>query len=109
MERKVFKIVEKKGQVFGLPLLDLGITFLYFIVFTMGIVVVGFFVPVSGKYFLADLASTILLIIVLKYLNKKKHPSFLLSFISFKYLQLKQLNFKEPLNAKSKKKKFDRI
>lgn len=109
MERKVYKIVEKKGQVFGLPLLDLALSVLYFVTFTIGIVIVGMFTKVSGKFFLADIVSTILLILFLKYLNKKKHPSFLLSFISFTYLQVKQLNFKEPLNAKTKKTKFDRI
>lgn len=107
MERKVYKIVEKKGQVFGLPFIDLGLIVLYFVGFIIAIIVLKMFkVNVPKGMLIFNMISTIFLVSFLKYLNKKKHPSFLISFISFKFLQPKHLTLKEPKDGKTKQTRF---
>jgi len=84
---KTFKAIEKKAQLLGLPMQDMfALLFGLSLAMVLGIVL-NFFVPVTKFYFLAVLLSTVGAFFSLKRINKSKHPSFLFSYFSYRFLQ----------------------
>jgi len=97
MEHKIYKVVEREGKVMGLPFADFGFIALLFIVFFIGGGVAGMFCRVSKYYYLIAVTVVIILYILLRIANGKKHPSYLFSFLSARYLQPKHITIKEPV------------
>ena len=54
-------------------------------------IVLNFFVPVTKYYFFVVLLSTVGAFFSLKRINKSKHPSFLFSYFSYRFLQDRKL------------------
>jgi hypothetical protein len=88
---KSFKSMERKAQLLGLPMQDLfALLFGLSVAMVVGIVI-NFFLPVSKYYFFAVLFSTLLGFVVLKRINRYRHPSFLFSLLSYRFWQPKRL------------------
>ncbi|MGF7083012.1 hypothetical protein [Mucilaginibacter sp. UYCu711] len=96
MEHKIYKVVEREGKVLGLPFADFGFIALLFLVFFIGGGVAGMFFRVSKYYYLIAVLIVASLYILLRIANGKKHPSYLFSLLSAKYLQPKHIWIKEP-------------
>jgi hypothetical protein len=108
MEYKIYKVVERQGKVLGLPFADFGFTVTLFLMIFIGGGVAGMFIEVSKYYYLIAVTVEIGLYALLRLANGKKHPSYLFSFLSAKYLQPKQIYIKEP-DANLLKEKSPRV
>jgi hypothetical protein len=86
-----YKVLEKNAKLFGLPLNDFYLVALY----AMGYIAVPIFVkPIFGVDLGIGYYSTglILLIVIIKLMqrtSKSKYPNYLLSVISYKFIQPK--------------------
>jgi hypothetical protein len=96
MEHKIYKVVEREGKVLGLPFADFGFVAILFLIAFIGGGVAGMFCKVSKYYYLIAVIIVIGLYYLLRVANGKKHPSYLFSFLSAKFLQPKHLLIKEP-------------
>lgn len=102
---KTFKTMEKKAQLLGLPMQDLfALLFGLSLAMVFGIVV-NFFVPVTKYYFLAVLIAVIIAYLLLKRINRHRHPSFLFSYLSYHFFQPRRLEVWQ-YPAGSNKQKF---
>ena len=88
---KTFKTIERKAQLLGLPMQDLfALLFGLSLAIVAGIIL-NFVVAVSKYYFLAVLASVVGAFFLLKRINRRKHPSFLFSYLSYHLWQPRKL------------------
>ncbi len=88
---KTFKAIEKKAQLLGLPMQDMfALLFGLSLAMVLGIVL-NFFVPVTKYYFMLVLLSTVGAFFSLKRINKSKHPSFLFSYLSYRFWQVRSV------------------
>ncbi|PYF68442.1 hypothetical protein B0O44_11226 [Pedobacter nutrimenti] len=79
---------------------------MFFVAVFIILAMAGMFFRVNPKLHVLNILVTILLIILIKIVNRKKHPSFLLSYTSYKLLQPRKIILKEPEDVKSKKSKL---
>lgn len=91
---KTFKAIEKKAQLLGLPMQDMfALLFGLSLAMVLGIVL-NFFVPVTKYYFFVVMLSTVGAFFSLKRINKSKHPSFLFSYFSYRFLQTRRIEIR---------------
>ncbi|UZS00060.1 hypothetical protein [Chondrinema litorale] len=110
-----FKLIEKKSQIFGVSFQDAFILILFFVTASILGAVVNLFFPIPKWYHLVNVTLLFVGYFVLKRINKKKHATFLMSFISFYLMQPKhlflemedklQINRVEVKNVKSSKRR----
>lgn len=96
MEYKVYKVVEREGKVLGLPFADFGFVASVFLIAFIGGGAAGIFVVVPKYYYLIAVIVVVGLYIFLRVANGKKHPSYLFSFLSARFLQPKHIVINEP-------------
>ena len=88
---KVCKAIEKKSQVLGLGFNEIGLVILLFaILFILGNTL-AMFTYVSGWYYLGSLALVVISVMILRFNNRKKRPTYLMSLISFHFFQPKRI------------------
>lgn len=88
---KVYKSIEKKSQILGLGFTEIGLIILLFAcLFIIGNLI-GMFTQISGWYYLCSLVLVLLLVLILRFNNRKKHPSYLMSLLSFYFFQPKRV------------------
>ena len=93
---KTFRTIEKQAQLLGLPMTDLfALLFVMSLAIIVGIVL-NFMVPMSKYYFWGVILSAGLAYLLLKRLNKRKHPSRLFSYLSYRFLQPRHLSVRRP-------------
>ena len=84
---KTFRSIEKQAQLLGLPMTDLfALLFVMSLAIVIGIVL-NFMVPMSKYYFWSVMLSAGLAYLLLKRLNRQKHPSRMFSYLSYRFLQ----------------------
>ena len=84
---KTFRSIEKQAQLLGLPMTDLfALLFVMSLAIVIGIVL-NLMIPMSKYYFWGVIVSSGLGYLLLKRLNRKKHPSRLFSYLSYRFLQ----------------------
>ena len=88
---KTYKVIEKSSTIQGIPSTDFGLYLvaMFSLVFLGSLL--GVFINISGWYFLAVLIIGTLGFFILKMAYKRKHPSLLLSFISYYFMQPKKI------------------
>ena len=88
---KTFRSIEKQAQLLGLPMTDLFVlSFVMSLAIVLGIVL-NFMVPMSKYYFWSVILFTGLGYLLLKRLNRHKHPSRIFSYLSYRFLQPRQV------------------
>ena len=93
---KTFRSIEKQAQLLGLPMTDLfALLFVMSLAIVIGIVL-NFMIPMSKYYFWSIILSAGIAYLLLKRLNRKKHPSRLFSYISYRFLQPRYLRLRRP-------------
>ena len=101
---KTFKTIERKAQLLGLPMQDLfALLFGLSLAIVVGIIL-NFFVAVSKYYFLAVVVSVVGAFFLLKRINRRKHPSFLFSYLSYHLWQARKLEVWESARVRSEQK-----
>ena len=88
---KTFRSIEKQAQLLGLPMADLfALLFVMSLAIVIGIVL-NFMIPMSKYYFWAVILLAALGYLLLKRLNRNKHPSRIFSYLSYRLWQPRQL------------------
>ena len=88
---KTFRSIEKQAQLLGLPMTDLfALLFVMSLAIVIGIVL-NFMVPMSKYYFWGVILSAGVGYLLLKRLNRNKHPSRIFSYLSYRFLQPRQV------------------
>ena len=93
---KTFRSIEKQAQLLGLPMTDLfALLFVMSLAIVIGIVL-NFMIPMSKYYFWGVILSAGLAYLLLKKLNRRqyplgKHPNRLFSYLSYRFLQPRQI------------------
>ena len=88
---KTFRSIEKQAQLLGLPMTDLfALLFVMSLAIVFGIVL-NFMISMSKYYFWGVILSAGLAYLMLKRLNRKKHPSRMFSYLSYRFLQPRQV------------------
>ena len=88
---KTFRSIEKQAQLLGLPMTDLfALLFVMSLAIVIGIVL-NFMIPMSKYYFWGVILSAVLAYLLLKRLNRQQHPSRLFSYLSYRFLQPRQV------------------
>ena len=84
---KTFRSIEKQAQLLGLPMTDLfALLFVMSLAIVLGIVL-NFMIPMSKYYFWGVIFSSGIAYLLLKRLNRKKHPSRIFSYLSYRFWQ----------------------
>ena len=93
---KTFRTIEKQAQLLGLPMTDLfALLFVMSLAIVIGIVL-NFMVPMSKYYFWGVILSAGVAYLLLKRLNRQKHPSRMFSYLSYRFLQPRQVTVGRP-------------
>ena len=91
---KTFRTIEKQAHLLGLPMTDLfALSFVMSLAIVLGIVL-NFMIPMSKYYFWGVILSAGAAYLLLKRLNRNKHPSRIFSFLSYRFLQPRQVAVK---------------
>lgn len=88
---RTYKSIERKTNVLGIPIQEFGMLACLLVILILIGGIVGFFIDVSGKFFLFSLALVLSLYGVLRHAAQKKHPGFLLSWLSYHCFQPKTI------------------
>lgn len=92
---EVRKSLEKKTLILGIEMRDLGIILTLFFGSMILIGIVRIFIPISNWYNIAGILAVGVYIWFVKYGLKHKHPSFIVSVISFHFFQPKRIWMKK--------------
>ena len=88
---KTFRTIQKQAHLLGLPMTDLfALLFVMSLAIVFGIVL-NFMIPMSKYYFWGVILSAGLAYLMLKRLNRQKHPSRMFSYLSYRFLQPRQV------------------
>ena len=88
---KTFRTIEKQAQLLGLPMTDLfALSFIMSLAIVFGIVL-NFMIPMSKYYFWGVILSAGVAYLLLKRMNRNKHPSRIFSYLSYRFLQPRQV------------------
>ena len=88
---KTFRTIEKQAQLLGLPMTDLfTLSFVMSLAIVLGIVL-NFMIPMSKYYFWGVILSAGVAYLLLKRLNRNKHPSRIFSYLSYRFWQPRQV------------------
>ncbi len=91
---RTFKTIERKAHLLGLPMQDLFILLLGFSLAVVLGIVLNFFLAVTKYYFFSVLALTGCAFFLLKRFNARGQSGFLFSWLSYRFLQPKQMHTK---------------
>jgi hypothetical protein len=89
---KTYKSIERKSIILGMPVEDIMLLLSLLLGLVMLGGIMGASIKVSKLYYLISLLSVIALQFGLKYFNQKKHPTFIRSFISYYFLQVRRIS-----------------
>ncbi len=95
---RVLKSIERKSQLLGLGFSEIGLIILLFAVLFIIGNLLGVFIAIPGLYYLCSMGVVIICTILLRYNNKKKQPTYLLSLISFYCYQPKHITVQGKTN-----------
>lgn len=84
---RTYPAIERKSIILGMPAGDLMLLLCLLVVLVLLGGIMGTFLQVSKYYYIGSLLSVIVLQFVLRYLHRRRHPSFLASWISYYFLQ----------------------
>lgn len=103
---EIRKSLEQKTLVLGIEIRDLGVILSLFFGSMILISIIRMFIPISNWYNVAGIVAVGFYIWFVKYGLKHKHPSFIVSFVSFylfqpKRIVMKKLKFIETRNKKN--------
>ena len=91
---KTYRTIEKQAQLLGLPMTDLfALLFVMSLSIVFGIVL-NFMIPMSKYYFWGVILLAGLGYLLLKRLNRQKHPSRMFSYLSYRCWQPRQVLIK---------------
>ncbi|MEM6342966.1 MAG: hypothetical protein AAF927_03765 [Bacteroidota bacterium] len=93
---RVYKSLERKSWVLGLPLNQIGLLLCLFLVLTVGGSLLSVLLALPWWYYLASLALVLSLYLLLRKAAKRQHPDFLLSFLSYRYFQPDEIDYVLP-------------
>ena len=109
MEIQVYKTVEKKSTVFGLPMYDLILLIFYVLAaIFVGTLSKGIGFKAGRWYYGSVIITTAALYFFLRRVNKKNLPNYISSIISkifFQYSKINSANVCLPLTEEKKKEK----
>lgn len=88
---KTYKSIERNSIILGMPVRDLMLLLCLLLVLVLLGGIMGTFMPVSKYYYLGALLLIVILQCILKYLNRRKHPTFVASRISYHFLQARRI------------------
>lgn len=88
---KTYKSIERKSIILGMPAGDLMLLLCLLLVLVLLGGIMGTFTQVSKYYYLCALLSVIALQFVLQYLNRRGHPTYVASLISYYFLQARRI------------------
>ena len=100
---RVYKSIERKTKILGIPMQECGLLACLLVVLIMLGGIAGFFVNVSGSFFLFSLTLVLSIYVVLRHAAQKKHPGFLLSWLSYHCFQPKIIRRYDQHTQKRKK------
>ena len=92
---EVRKSLEKKTLILGIEIRDLGISLGLFFGIMILINIVRIILPISVWYNIAGIVVIGVYVAVVKYGLKNKHPSFIVSLLSFHFYQPKRIWMKK--------------
>ena len=103
---EIRKSLEQKTLVLGIEIRDLGVILSMFFGSMILISIIRMFIPISNWYNVAGIVAVGFYVWFVKYGLKHKHPSFIVSVVSFylfqpKRIVMKKLNFIETRNKKN--------
>ncbi|WP_224995064.1 hypothetical protein [Cesiribacter sp. SM1] len=88
---RTYPAIERKSIILGMPAGDLMLLLCVLVVLVLLGGIMGTFFQVSKYYYFGSLLSVIVLQFVLRYLHRRRHPSFLASWISYYFLQARRI------------------
>lgn len=89
---RTYKSIERKSVILGMPVGDLLLLLSLLVALVLLGGVLGTFIRVSKYYYFGSLLFLIVLQFILRYLNRRKHPTYLASWISYHFLQPRRIN-----------------
>ena len=92
---EVRKSLEKKTLILGIEIRDLGISLGLFFGVMILINIVRVFIPISVWYNIAGIVAICVYVGIVRYGLKNKHPSFIVSLLSYHFFQPKQIWMKK--------------
>lgn len=92
---EVRKSLEQKTLILGVEIRDMGVALSLFFGVNIAIGMVRLFLPVSSWYSLSAIALVGVYMGVVRYGQKNKHPSYIVSLLSFHFFQPKRLQMKK--------------
>lgn len=93
---KTYKSLERQSIILGMPAGDLMLLLCLLVLLVLLGGIMGTFMKVSKWYFVCAMLTVIMLQLVLRYLNRQKHPTFFASWTSYYFLQAHKIDI--PLN-----------
>jgi hypothetical protein len=90
---RVYKSLERKSWVLGLPMTQIGLLICLFLVLTVLGSLIAIVVAVSGWYYLGTTFLTLALYLLLRRAARKQHPDYLLSFLSYRFYQPQRIDY----------------
>ena len=88
---KIYKSLERRSYVLGLPLQELGLLICLFMLSVLGGSLAGIVMKVPLSFYLLSILFISGLYLLLRRAARQKHPSFLLSYISYHFFQAKHI------------------
>ncbi|GAB4020680.1 hypothetical protein GCM10028808_62870 [Spirosoma migulaei] len=92
---EVRKSLEQKTLILGIEIRDLGVTLALFFGIMIFIGIVRMFIPISVWYNIAGIVAMGIYIGIVRYGLKNKHPSYIVSLLSFHFFQPKRIWMKK--------------
>jgi threonine/homoserine/homoserine lactone efflux protein len=80
---KTYKSIERKSLILGMPIGDLMLLLALLIALVLLGSIGSIFFPVSKFYYLSTVGMVLLLYLAMKFINRRKHPNFLVAALSF--------------------------
>jgi hypothetical protein len=93
---QVRKSLEKPSRILGMKMQELGIILTAFISLTVLLSILRMFMHISPMVNVISLAFIVGLMVIVRIAERKKHPSFLISAISFYWKQPKRIVMTNP-------------
>ncbi|EMR00617.1 hypothetical protein [Cesiribacter andamanensis] len=88
---RTYRSIERKSRILGMPAGDLLLLLSLLVLLVLLGGIMGTFLKVSKYYYFSSLLAVLMLQFFLRYLNRRKHPSFLASWISYRFLQARKI------------------
>ena len=92
---EIRKSLEKKTLILGIEIRDLGVILALFFGIMIFIGILRMFIPISVWYNIAGIVAMGVYVVVVRYGLKNKHPSYIISLLSFHFFQPKRIWMKK--------------